>query len=140
MLDAFGQDCSGIIGYLSSSKSLRTFKVLSVDQSVGLFYSAITSICGFKILTGEYKVMGLAPYGKPIFFEKLVKIFGYPSINEFSTSILDPFLSSVASKLLQSKLGIPSREQEGPMDSVYLDLDVALSDINATIDTNIQST
>ncbi|ABM78336.1 carbamoyltransferase C-terminal domain-containing protein [Prochlorococcus marinus] len=122
VLDAFGQDCSGIIGYLSPSKSLRTFKVLSVDQSVGLFYSAITSICGFKILTGEYKVMGLAPYGKPIFFDKLVKIFGYPSINQFSTSILDPFLPALASKLLRSKLGIPSREQEGPIDSVYMDL------------------
>ena len=42
-------------------------KVFEIDfpDSLGLFYSTITSFLGFKVNSGEYKVMGLAPYGKP---------------------------------------------------------------------------
>ncbi len=46
-------------------------KVFQIDfpDSLGLFYSTITSFLGFKVNSGEYKVMGLAPYGKPKYVE-----------------------------------------------------------------------
>ena len=46
---------------------------VSIDQeihfphSLGLLYSAITYFCGFKVNSGEYKLMGLAPYGRPVY-------------------------------------------------------------------------
>ncbi len=40
-------------------------------HSLGLLYSAITYFCGFKVNSGEYKLMGLAPYGKPIYVDLL---------------------------------------------------------------------
>ena len=40
-------------------------------NSIGLFYSAITDYLGFSINEGEYKVMGLAAYGEPKFYETL---------------------------------------------------------------------
>ena len=40
---------------------------------MGLLYSAFTNYLGFKVNSGEYKVMGLAPYGKPIYYKKILE-------------------------------------------------------------------
>jgi carbamoyltransferase len=52
--------------------SLKVEKEIHFPHSIGLLYSAITYYTGFKVNSGEYKVMGLAPYGKPI-YAKLIK-------------------------------------------------------------------
>ena len=44
---------------------------ISFPHSLGLLYSAFTYYCGFKVNSGEYKLMGLAPYGKPIYTKKI---------------------------------------------------------------------
>lgn len=51
---------------------LTVFKEIHFPHSVGLLYSAITFYAGFKVNSGEYKVMGLAPYGEPK-YAKLIK-------------------------------------------------------------------
>ena len=43
-------------------------------HSLGLLYSAITYFCGFRVNSGEYKLMGLAPYGRPIFVDALREV------------------------------------------------------------------
>ena len=60
-------------------------KKISIDfpNSLGMLYSTITSYLGFKPNEGEYKVMGLAPYGDPTgYYEKLDKLF-YRTSNKF---------------------------------------------------------
>jgi carbamoyltransferase len=47
-------------------------KSINFPHSLGLLYSAFTYYCGFRINNGEYKMMGLAPYGEPK-YEKLIK-------------------------------------------------------------------
>lgn len=47
------------------SNELRPLFEIQFPHSLGLFYSAFTSYLGFKVNSGEYKMMGLAPYGKP---------------------------------------------------------------------------
>lgn len=54
-----------------NGKNLNIFKEIHFPHSIGLLYSAFTYYTGFKILSGEYKVMGLAPYGEPK-FKKLI--------------------------------------------------------------------
>ncbi len=51
---------------------LSVYKEIHFPHSIGLLYSAITYYTGFKVNSGEYKVMGLAPYGEPK-FAKLIK-------------------------------------------------------------------
>jgi carbamoyltransferase len=46
---------------------------LQFPHSLGLLYSAFTYYCGFKVNSGEYKLMGLAPYGSPIFKDAILK-------------------------------------------------------------------
>lgn len=48
-----------------SGNSLTTLKEIHFPHSLGLLYSAFTAYCGFKVNSGEYKLMGLAPYGNP---------------------------------------------------------------------------
>jgi carbamoyltransferase len=58
--------------------SLEMLKELHFPHSLGLLYSAFTYYTGFKVNSGEYKVMGLAPYGEPRFkdliFEKMIDL------------------------------------------------------------------
>jgi carbamoyltransferase len=44
-------------------------------HSLGLLYSAFTALLGFKVNSGEYKVMGMAPYGEPRYLDKIEKVF-----------------------------------------------------------------
>src|SRR5580692_7265033 len=57
---------------------IRLEKAISFPHSLGLLYSAFTYFTGFKVNSGEYKLMGLAPYGEPIYAdvikEKLIDI------------------------------------------------------------------
>jgi carbamoyltransferase len=52
---------------LGSGSNLEVFKEIHFPNSIGLLYSAFTYYLGFKVNSGEYKMMGLAPYGKPLF-------------------------------------------------------------------------
>jgi carbamoyltransferase len=63
---------------IGSGKDLKIHKELHFPHSLGLLYSAVTYYTGFKVNSGEYKVMGLAPYGEPRFaalmLDKLVDL------------------------------------------------------------------
>ena len=47
-------------------------KEIHFPHSIGLLYSAFTYYCGFKVNSGEYKLMGLAPYGKPVYSDLIL--------------------------------------------------------------------
>lgn len=59
--------------YLGKGHQLKKVYELHFPHSLGLLYSAFTYYCGFKVNSGEYKLMGLAPYGKPKFADKIKK-------------------------------------------------------------------
>jgi carbamoyltransferase len=55
----------------AQGKELELFEEVRFPHSLGLLYSAITGYLGFEVNEGEYKVMGLAPYGRPLYVEQL---------------------------------------------------------------------
>jgi len=63
-IDGVGEWCTASIG-LGDGNKISIIKELEFPHSVGLFYSAFTYYLGFKVNSGEYKLMGLAPYGNP---------------------------------------------------------------------------
>jgi len=65
-LDGVGEWVTTAIGYGKNNK-IEFLQEIHFPHSLGLLYSAITYFTGFKVNSGEYKVMGLAPYGKPIY-------------------------------------------------------------------------
>ena len=70
-MDGVGEWCTTSLGHGQGNK-LRLLKELNFPHSLGLLYSAFTYYTGFKVNSGEYKVMGLAPYGRPIFAQKIL--------------------------------------------------------------------
>ena len=76
-LDGVGEWATSTLA-IGKNNSLRILKEIHFPHSLGLLYSAFTYYTGFKVNSGEYKVMGLAPYGNPIYkkliFEKLVDL------------------------------------------------------------------
>lgn len=63
-IDGVGEWCTASIG-MGTGKNIKILKELEFPHSVGLLYSAFTYYLGFKVNSGEYKLMGLAPYGNP---------------------------------------------------------------------------
>jgi len=63
-IDGVGEWATTTIGY-GRGRETRILKELRFPHSLGLVYSAFTDYCGFRINSGEYKLMGLAPYGEP---------------------------------------------------------------------------
>ena len=59
---------------IGKENNLEIKKEIHFPHSLGLFYSAFTYYAGFKVNSGEYKLMGLAPYGKPLYVDKIKKI------------------------------------------------------------------
>tara|TARA_B100001248_G_C27384606_1_gene458928 strand:+ start:349 stop:2184 length:1836 start_codon:yes stop_codon:yes gene_type:complete len=59
---------------IGDGNTLKIKKEIHFPHSLGLLYSAFTYYTGFKVNSGEYKLMGLAPYGKPIYEEKIKKL------------------------------------------------------------------
>jgi carbamoyltransferase len=63
-IDGVGEWATGSYGF-GANKEITLFKELHFPDSVGLLYSAFTYFTGFRVNSGEYKLMGLAPYGTP---------------------------------------------------------------------------
>ena len=57
---------------IGNGDKLEIQKELHFPHSLGLLYSAFTYYTGFKVNSGEYKLMGLAPYGKPIYVDQII--------------------------------------------------------------------
>jgi carbamoyltransferase len=71
-LDGVGEWSTTTMGTGRDNK-IELFDQLKFPHSLGLLYSAFTYYCGFKVNSGEYKLMGLAPYGNPIYKEAIYK-------------------------------------------------------------------
>ena len=70
-IDGVGEWSTATWG-VGSGQSIDLREELRFPNSLGLLYSAFTYYCGFKINSGEYKLMGLAPYGRPIYADRIL--------------------------------------------------------------------
>tara|TARA_B100000965_G_scaffold124007_1_gene102612 strand:- start:16419 stop:18251 length:1833 start_codon:yes stop_codon:yes gene_type:complete len=71
-LDGVGEWATGTIA-IGKENNLKIIKEMHFPHSLGLLYSAFTYFIGFRVNSGEYKVMGLAPYGQPIYEDLILE-------------------------------------------------------------------
>jgi carbamoyltransferase len=71
-LDGVGEWATAVRG-VGVGNRLRLTDELRFPHSLGLLYSAFTAYCGFKVNGGEYKLMGLAPYGRPVYLDAILR-------------------------------------------------------------------
>lgn len=99
-------------------------------HSLGLFYSAITAYLGFKVNSGEYKVMGLAPYGKAVYAD--VMLSELLILNDDGSYALNMDYFEYGHKMrmsgekLEKLLGRPARTPETLMDDFHMNVAASL--------------
>lgn len=121
---------------ISRAEGKNITKMISIDfpNSLGMLYSTVTAYLGFKPNEGEYKVMGLAPYGNPEKYKyKLLKIFERTSSNKFWIN-QKYFTWEYSDKIMFNRrfgklLGIPPRLSEEPVTQDHKDLAAALQEV-----------
>ena len=71
-LDGVGEWSTTTLG-VGEGNRIQLTKQIQFPHSLGLLYSAFTYYCGFKVNSGEYKLMGLAPYGRPVYKDAITR-------------------------------------------------------------------
>jgi carbamoyltransferase len=112
-------------------------KELHFPHSLGLLYSAFTYFTGFKVNSGEYKVMGLAPYGEPRFAKTILDYL--IDLKEDGTFRLnqDYFDYCTGLKMTNERFaalfGIPTRTPEQLLEPVHMDLAASIQSVTEEV-------
>ena len=95
-------------------------------HSLGLLYSAFTAYCGFRVNSGEYKLMGLAPYGEPTWVAPILdELICLNDDGSFRLNLeyLDPLADDhLTHRRFHERFGGPPRRPEDPLERRHLDL------------------
>lgn len=126
-IDGFGDFTSTMTG-IGNGNKIEVLDSVTYPHSVGIFYTAFTQYLGFPNYGDEYKVMGLAPYGKPTLTESVkdVLIFKKNGLFEINKKYFrhpkegvrmnwedgDPFIEPIYSEYMIEKFGKSRRPQE----------------------------
>jgi carbamoyltransferase len=111
---------------LGNGSNLQIVKEIHFPHSLGLLYSALTYYTGFKVNSGEYKVMGLAPYGEPKYAKMMLdELIDVKADGSFRLN-LDYFDYCTALKMTNDKFdqlfGAPARKPEDRLEQRHMDL------------------
>lgn len=123
--------------WIGSGNSIQPLWEISFPHSLGLLYSAFTYYCGFKVNSGEYKLMGLAPYGEPI-HASIIKE-NLIDIKPDGTFRLDMRYFKyhrgfrMTSRKFQQLFGQPPRQSEAEITQFHMDLAASIQAVTEEI-------
>lgn len=122
---------------LGNQNTLTVLKEIHFPHSLGLLYSAFTYYTGFKVNSGEYKVMGLAPYGKPVYADTIKKYLiniaddGSFQLDmsyfEFATGL------TMTNKKFDKLFGGPPRQSEASLTQKEMDLAASVQKVTEEV-------
>ncbi|MBF0272419.1 MAG: carbamoyltransferase [Magnetococcales bacterium] len=110
---------------VGNGQQLELFEEVAFPDSIGLLYSTLTSYLGFRVNGGEYKVMGLAPYGQPRFADTIRAMIQPGEKGQYRLDLrYFDFLRNerMYSDALIEALGAPPREPESDMLPFHMDV------------------
>ena len=131
-MDGVGEWDTTTFGIGNKTRLSLTDSIVYPD-SVGLLYSVITSYCGFKVNSGEYKLMGLAPYGEAVYSDlmknKMIDIQndGSYTLNRDIFGWFESPTSVMAA--LENVFGHKRRKQEDELSKFYADVAASIQNI-----------
>jgi carbamoyltransferase len=142
-LDGVGEWATTTIG-VGQGNRIRILKQIDFPHSLGLLYSAFTYYCGFKVNSGEYKLMGLAPYGRhgdETVLNWKAKIYDHlVDVREDGSFLLNMDYFDYATGLTmcnniawEKLFGIPPRKAETALDQRYMDMALAIQEVTEEI-------
>jgi len=122
---------------LGKGRELRVMKEIHFPHSLGLLYSAFTYYTGFKVNSGEYKVMGLAPYGEPRFVKQIKEhLIDIKEDGSFRLN-LDYFDYCTGLRMTNAKFdrlfGAPARKPEQKLTQREMDLAASIQAVTEEV-------
>ena len=123
-VDGVGDWATTTYGFGKGSR-IERFEQVDFPDSLGFFYSAITGYLGFEVNEGEYKVMGLAPYGEPEYADQIRKLVEVTPEGQYRLNMkYFGFLSDdcMYTDELVKLLGQPPREPESELMQFHMDV------------------
>ncbi|MDH5639244.1 MAG: hypothetical protein OEZ04_12215, partial [Nitrospinota bacterium] len=124
-VDGAGEWTTASIGH-GHGREVRLLNEMRFPDSIGLLYSAFTYFCGFKVNSGEYKLMGLAPYGEPkylnLIHQRIATLHddGTVALNLEYFSFLDKL--EMTSRKFATLFGGPARKPESRITRREMDM------------------
>jgi carbamoyltransferase len=138
-LDGAGEWTTATMGVGRGTK-IEIQKEMRFPHSVGLLYSAFTAYCGFEVNEGEYKLMGMAPYGEPKYVDRIMKMI---KINEDGSLWQDMkyfayhwSATSSFTPALEEVMGRPARDpalEDKSLDPFFCDVAMSIQKVTETI-------
>jgi carbamoyltransferase len=131
-IDGVGEWSTATFG-TGEGNQLAFRQQLRFPHSLGLLYSAFTYYCGFRVNSGEYKLMGLAPYGRPVFRDQILQhLLDLRPDGSFRLN-LDYFnfcqgLTMTGPKF-DALFGGPPRQPEGQLEPRHMDLAASIQHV-----------
>ncbi len=119
--------------WLGDGSKLKSLWEIKFPHSLGLLYSTFTHYCGFKINSGEYKLMGLAPFGKPIYADlikqKIIRLNpdGSYWLDTTYFGYLDDLVSTT--KKFEKLFQMPTRKPESALTDFYKDVSASIQQV-----------
>jgi carbamoyltransferase len=123
-VDGVGEWATSTVGKGEGSK-IDLFKEIKFPHSLGLLYSAITYYLGFKVNSAEYKVMGLAPYGKPKYYDQVRELIRYDDDGGFKMNMkyfAYDYGLTMTNRNFEELFGRPIREMESKLEQFHMDV------------------
>ena len=123
--------------WMGTGNEIKPIWELSFPHSLGLLYSAFTFYCGFKVNSGEYKLMGLAPYGEPKYVETIknnlidIKNDGTFRLNLKFFKFHRGF--RMTSQRFHALFGKPPRDPESDLKPFHMDLAASIQVVTEDI-------
>lgn len=116
---------------------VETLLEIRFPHSLGLLYSAFTSYLGFRINSGEYKVMGLAPYGRPVYkdliYEHLIDVMDDGSFHLNMGYFVFPISSSMANSRFHDLFGAGPRHPESELTQRHMDIARSIQEVTEEV-------
>jgi carbamoyltransferase len=139
-IDAVGEKSCTSYGTFENGK-LETREVQNYPHSVGYLYSAFTQYCGFKVNSGEYKLMGLAPFGEPKYVELIKNEIVDVRVDGSIELQMDKFHFHKGLKMINRSFGDvfgkPARKPESDIDQFYKDVACSIQKVVEEIVINL---
>jgi len=135
-LDGVGEWATTTVS-LGKNNKINILKELHFPHSLGLLYSAFTYFLGFKVNSGEYKVMGLAPYGEPRFKDIILsKLIDVKEDGSFRLN-MDYFNYATGLTMTNKKFAklfnMERREPENKLSQIHMDMAASIQAVTEEI-------
>jgi len=135
-IDGVGEWTTASYG-IGKDNNIQILSDIKFPHSLGLLYSAITYYTGFKVNSGEYKVMGLAPYGEPIYkdlmFSELIDLKDDGSFRLNMKYFNYCVGLTMTNKNFKKLLGFPRRKLETELTQPYMDLARSVQEVTEEV-------